>query len=334
MRRALALVLAVAAAMPLAQSGAAPVDPCLPRLLILSAFPGEIDLLLDATTDVDLVEVDERTFFAGKLGGNDVVLGLSGIGLVNAERTTRSALDVFQCGEETSIDGVVFSGVSGGITNIGDVTVPARWTTDDVDYYDVDAEMFAVAKAAAVNAELTDHVPLGDVACVGIDPSTVQLIHMPNQPVVHFYPAEEGDDPGIGKSADPFGGRAFPCIPFGGDVFGCNPCRSPAGPQAPDVQRFLRDAIPFVDPEFFLSYFESPPPATTDYHAEDMETAAVAKVATEFGIPFIGFRSLSDGLGDPLNLPGFPVQFFVYRQLAADNAARMTLAFLEAWSAI
>jgi hypothetical protein len=45
-------------------------------------------------------------------------------------------------------------------------------------------------------------------------------------------------------------------------------------------------------------------------------------------VPFIGFRAVSDGGGDPLHLPGFPVQFFYYRQLAADNAARVTLAFL------
>ncbi|MCA1833262.1 MAG: hypothetical protein LC750_11155 [Actinobacteria bacterium] len=64
----------------------------------------------------------------------------------------------------------------------------------------------------------------------------------------------------------------------------------------------------------------------------DMETAAVAQVANANTIPFIAFRALSDGLGDPLHLPGFPFQFFYYRQLAADNAAEMTLAFLQAWS--
>jgi nucleoside phosphorylase len=305
--------------------GEAAVDPCAPRLLILSAFPGEIDLLLQATDVTDVVEVDGRSFFAGTLAGNDVVMGLSGIGLANAERTTRSAFDVFACDDETTISGVVFSGVSGGRTNIGDVSVPTRWTIDDQTWFDVDPTMFAAAQAAAPNAVLTDHVPIGDLACVGLDPALVRTVRMPNQPVITFG--------GDGKSADPFNGRSFPCIPFGGDVFGCNPCRSPAGPEAPDVQRFIEDAIPFIDPEFFTSYFESPPPATTEYHAEDMETAAVALVATEHAIPFIAFRSLSDGLGDPLHLPGFPVQFFVYRQIAADNAAAVTIAFLEEWAA-
>ncbi|MCU1427209.1 MAG: hypothetical protein JWL83_1209, partial [Actinomycetia bacterium] len=38
----------------------------------------------------------------------------------------------------------------------------------------------------------------------------------------------------------------------------------------------------------------------------------------------------SDGRGDPLNLPGFPWQFFAYRQLAGNNAAAVTIAFLKA----
>ena len=63
-----------------------------------------------------------------------------------------------------------------------------------------------------------------------------------------------------------------------------------------------------------------------------METAAVARVAAEKHVPFIGFRALSDGLGDPLMLPGFPAQFFVYRQYAAENAAAVELAFLSSWA--
>jgi len=30
-------------------------------------------------------------------------------------------------------------------------------------------------------------------------------------------------------------------------------------------------------------------------------------------------------------LPGFPAQFFVYTQIAANNAAKMTLAFVDAY---
>ena len=100
---------------------------------------------------------------------------------------------------------------------------------------------------------------------------------------------------GRGVSADPFGGNAFTCMPGGGPIFGCD-----VASNSPD--------------------------------ATDMETAAVARVAHDAGVPFLGFRGVSDGNGDPLGLPGFPAQFLTYYQLAADNAAAATIAFLEAWS--
>jgi nucleoside phosphorylase len=73
--------------------------------------------------------------------------------------------------------------------------------------------------------------------------------------------------------------------------------------------------------------------STLPVDAADEETAAVLKVARARGVPFLGFRGVSDGAGDPLGLPGFPVQFVVYRQLAADNAAAAVIGFLKAWPA-
>ena len=62
----------------------------------------------------------------------------------------------------------------------------------------------------------------------------------------------------------------------------------------------------------------------------------MAKLAAENQIPFLAFRAVSDGGGDPLvasALIGFPVQFLVYQQLAADNAGGVAIEFLERWSA-
>ena len=98
------------------------------------------------------------------------------------------------------------------------------------------------------------------------------------------------------------------------------------------MERFAKGVVPFLDPNFFLSYFQSPSPSG-HYAAQDMETAAVARVAARHGAPFLAFRAASDGGGDPLMLPGFPFQFFFYKQLAADNAAATALAFLRAWGA-
>ena len=325
MRRFLAFALAAAlVAGPTAAVSGRPVT-CPARLLILSAFPGEIDKLLFETTVIDSEVVDGHTFYIGTLRGNAVVLALTGIGLVNAEDTARTALSTFRCGSRTAFSGIVFSGVAGGKSFIGDVTVPSRWTLDDgKTWYPTDGRMFSVARAVIERegVALADRTPLGDLACVGIDPDLVSTVTMPQAPQILLG--------GDGKSADPFGGRAFPCIPGGGDVFGCQPCRAPL--QVPDVARFVEGAAPFVDPDFFLGYFEMPTPSTTEWVAEDMETAAVARVAAEQRIPFLAFRAMSDGQGDPLMLPGFPFQFFFYRQLAADNAATVALAVLQAWA--
>jgi hypothetical protein len=135
---------------------------------------------------------------------------------------------------------------------------------------------------------------------------------------------------GAGETTDPFSGRALPCVPGGGDVFGCEPCAVQATATR-DAQHFAGGAAPFVDPAFFAGYFSSSSSGAGKYVAEDEETAAVADVAAARQVPFVGFRAVSDGGGDPLGLPGFPVQFFYYRQLAADNAASVTLAFLAAY---
>jgi nucleoside phosphorylase len=87
-----------------------------------------------------------------------------------------------------------------------------------------------------------------------------------------------------------------------------------------------------IDPRFFSGYMSASGSESARYVVEDEETAAVDAVATSHQVPFLGFRAVSDGGGDPLHLPGFPAEFFYYRQLAADNAALTTLAFLSAWS--
>jgi nucleoside phosphorylase len=330
MRRILpvALAILVLSGLPMAAAHAGGTS-CHARLLVLSAVPGEIDGLI---TNADLrpdetAHVDGHTFFVGTLEKNEVVLALTGVGLVNATETARTAFNHFRCGSGTAFTGMVFSGTSGGKSYIGDVGVPSRWTGDDgKTWVHTDPRMLATARkvARSGSVQLSSDVPAGDPACVGVDPSLVPTMHLERAPRIYVG--------GDGKSADPFGGRRFPCFPGGGDVFGCEPCRAPSH-ETPDVQRFATGIVPFIDPDFFFSYFQAPPPADTSYRAEDMETAAAARVAADNGVPFIAFRAQSDGKGDPLMLPGFPFQFFYYRQLAADNAAATTRAFLLAWAA-
>jgi hypothetical protein len=267
--------------------------------------------------------VDGRDYAVGRLRGHDVVLALTGIGPVNARRNTLRALALLRCGDGAGIDAVVFSGVAGG-DEIGNVTVPARWTSDHGKHFvGVDARMLAVARRIARgHVALERTAPAGDPACAcAVPPDTVPTVAVTTVPRI-----EVG---GAGDTTDPFSGRALACIPGGGDVFGCEPCAL-QGDHAQQARTFLPSALPFANPSFFTGYFSSTA-SNGHYVAEDEETAVVDAVATAAHLPFIGFRAVSDGGGDPLHLPGFPFQFFVYRQISADNAARATLAFLSAW---
>jgi hypothetical protein len=219
----------------------------------------------------------------------------------------------------------VFSGVAGSRGNIGDVAVPRRWTSDNGKHWlPVDAKMLRVARTlSASRLKLASDIPVGDAACAcpGVDAPTP--VHLPNPPALLMG--------GDGTTSDPFGGRAVPCVPGGGDIAGCEPCITAQG-IASNAATFAGKAAPLLDPGFFQALFTPPAPTTDTADAQDEETAAVLQVATRHRVPFLGVRSASDGKGDPLNLPGFPVQFATYRQLAGNNAATVTVAFLKAWA--
>jgi hypothetical protein len=304
--------------------GAAKGSSCVRRTLILSAMPIEIGPIYAKTRVEKTVTADGHDFFVGTLQSHDVVLSLTGIGPVNAAHRAEQALKLFACNGRPGFDGIVFSGVAGGDW-IGNVTVPVRWTLDKgKTFIPVDKRMLAAARTvAASHVALEQQAPAGDPACgCVVSPQAVGTVSVTHKPTI-----EVG---GNGETTDPFSGRALPCAPGGGDVAGCEPCAL-QGDHATQGQQFATGVAPFVDPSFFTGYGASTAPGKGHYVAEDEETAAVATAAAHARVPFLGFRAVSDGGGDPLGLPGFPVQFFYYRQLAADNAATVTLAFLTKW---
>jgi adenosylhomocysteine nucleosidase len=217
-----------------------------------------------------------------------VILGLTGIGLVNAMQTTDSVIRGF------TPAAIVMSAVAGSPHRIGDVVVPAQWREQSGgDSFPVNPALLALVRrgAAVLPAPLHNCTP---VPPASPDATTVCL---PYDPVVVFAQ--------LGESADPFNGQPVRCAPGGGEIFGCEL------PAAPTVR-----------------FRAHPTTAATDAEAQDMETAAVAGVATGQHVPFIAMRAVSDGAGDPLGDRGFPAQFFDYYRLAAENAALVTRGFL------
>lgn len=279
------------------------------RTLVLTAFPAEADAVLArARLDADpIVVVDGRHFYLGMLGGKKVIVAMTGIGMKNAGDTTEAAL---VHSPFAAIDAVVFTGVAGGFgrTRIGDVAVPGRWSADRGDTWrDVDPHMLEAAGELDVELEST---------------GGRKSIDLHREPELHVG--------GDGFSDDYNRGTAFPSIPFGGAVFGPQPLR------APDFSplftgNFFRAVGPFVFRGVIGNITGFLTAASAPVDAVDQETAAAQKVADTHGVPFLGIRGMSDGPGDPLNLPGFPFAFFFYKQIAAGNAAIVTEALLQTW---
>jgi nucleoside phosphorylase len=318
LRSALLAAALLAGALPAGASLAAGPS-CDHRVLVLSAMPLELNpLVAQAALDPRrTVHVDDRTFYVGRLAGLDVVLALTGIGPVNATRTATTAFERFRC----PFAAAVFSGVAGSSAFIGDVVVPQRWTADGGRSWVASSPgMYAVARRLR-GVPLSQDVPVGDAACLCAGPDPATPVHLPQRPQLRVG--------GSGETSDPFGGHPAPCVWGGGDVAGCEPCLA-TGDAGRDTAAFAGSAPGF--PQLVQGLLQPPPTTTTTAAAQDEETGAVAVVARRYGVPFLGVRGVSDGRGDPLGLPGFPFQFAVYRQLAGNNAAAVTTAFLRAWA--
>ena len=276
-------------------------------MLVLAAMPLELEPLLRAVPHEGRTTVDLRTFYVGRLDGREVVLAMTGIGMENARITAEVAY------AHHGAMPTLFCGVGGSVHRIGDVAVPASWTGDGgTTWHDVASDLLAHAERLAV--DLASKTPVGDGPFAHDEVRPGDVVALAHQPTLHVG--------GRGTSSDPFGGAAIPCIPGGGDVMGCAPTLD--GEEPPDashVKQLLEAA--------FEHAVEPLAPTTDTYEAQDMETAAVAAVAGDHGVPFLGVRGVSDGPGDPLGLPGFPAQFFAYRHLAAENAAAVTVALLR-----
>jgi len=299
---------------------------CEQRILVLSAFPAESDAVLSHTTldPNPVVVADRKHFYLGTISGKKVIVAMTGIGLVNATNTSETAFARFTCASSIAIGAVLFSGVAGGGSRpkIGDVAIPAQWTLHNgATFHPVDPGMLATAQTLSVTLESTNTA--GNDNCLCKNAPIVRLNDLGRQPQLVVG--------GDGGSSDNNNGTAFPCIPNGGDVFGCQPCT------APDRSLLytgnFREAVgPWLMKGLVgnLNLTQQNPA----FDAQDNETAAAQAVADAHGVPFLGIRGISDGQGDPLHLPPFPVSFFYYKQLAAVNAAHAAAAFLQSWAGI
>lgn len=274
-----------------------------PRIAVVSAFQPELTLLLGRVEQPKKHTVNGVEFTTGTLQGKPVVLFLSGISMTNAAMNTQLVLDRFQ------VSHLVVSGIAGGVNpglNIGDVTVARQWGQY--------LEVLAARETAPGRYKA---------------PVWMDDVKLPNYGMLHPRPVEvrsagrTGMEKKFWFDADPALLEVASRIQ-GVELLKCDAaakCLSHAPKLVLGGTGVSGPA--FVDNAAFREYTFR----TFQANVLDMETAAMAHVAYSNGVPYIAFRSLSDlaGGGEGENEIG---TFF---KIAADNSARVLLAFLAAW---
>jgi len=275
-----------------------------PRLAVVSAFAPELQVLL-AETDVEETHiVHGRTFTLGELAGNDVVLFLSGVSMVNATLTTQMALDTF------NVTGVVFSGIAGGVNpnlSVGDVTVPARWGQ-------YQEQFFARATLSGWDYGWHD-MPFGNYGMMV--PQNVEVTSGRGEPDAveprFWFPVDGAMLVTARRAARNV--ELTRCTPEG-VCLGTEPKVVVGGNGV--------SGSTFVDNARYRTWVWE----TFTAQALDMETAAVAHVAYVNEVPYLAFRSLSDLAGGG---PG-ENEINTFLELASANSAALVMEFLTLWS--
>ena len=297
------LFAALGAALPAllpAQSHAQMMDET-PRIAVMSAFAPEWGMLKDAVEGAQTHKLNGNSFITGTLAGQDVVLFLSGISMVNAAMTTQLALDHF------AIDSIVFSGIAGGVDpslNIGDVVVAGQWMQYLEGVFGRETgEGYAIPPFMS-----SDYANYGMIF---------------TGPVGVTSAAHETPEDKYWFESDPALLAVAQTLAQDFDLTGCNSdnaCLSE--PPKVVVGGNGVSGMTFMDNADFRGFVYD----TFDAQVVDMESAAVAHVAYANDVPFIAFRSLSDlaGGGEGENEMG---TFF---SLAAANSAALVTAFLGA----
>ncbi|HEX2554480.1 MAG TPA: 5'-methylthioadenosine/S-adenosylhomocysteine nucleosidase [Microvirga sp.] len=294
----IAACLALALTLPAAAQGL--LDPK-PRIAVVTAFEPELRQTL-AQVQVEAAHtVNGVTFTTGTLGGRSVVVFMSGVSMVNAAMTTQLALDRF------TVTRIVVSGIAGGVDpalRIGDVVVAERWGQ----YLEA---VFARETAEGLRPPSFAKREFPPFGMAFPQPVRVRSAGAPQGESRFWFEA----DPDLVAAARALAGA----VPL-------DRCTA-SGPCLQNAPRLVVggngvSGSAFVDNAAFRDYTHRTFQATV----LDMETAAIAMVAHANGRPFIAFRSLSDLAGGG---PG-ENEMKTFLDLAADNSARVVVAFLRA----
>lgn len=275
-----------------------------PRVAIISAFGAELDAFKSNAQIESTVVVNGRNVYVGKFGGHEVIMTLSGGSMVNAAMSTQAILDRFK------ITKIVFSGIAGGVNpslNVGDVVVPSKWA-------EYQENLFARETSPGVFTPPSWFTPIFPNFGM-MFPQKVYITSVLGQvdkEVATTWFKADHNMVAIARSVaskvkldkctpDNTCLTVSPKVKVGGNGV--------AGPT-------------FVDNAAYREYVWN----TWQADALDMESAALAHVATVNAVPFVVFRSLSDLAGGG---PG-ENEIGIFFGLAAGNSAKVMTAFMNA----
>ena len=287
----------------LASYAASPPFDRVPRIAIISAFQPELTTLLANVERPRKFTANGVEFTTGKLRGKPVVLFLSGISMVNAAMNTQLVLERF------NVTHIVFSGIAGGVNpalNIGDVVVAERWGQ----YLEILAAREEAPGKFAPPAWMKG-APFANYGMMFPQNVGVRSRGHTGQEKKFWFEA----DAKLLAVARNLGDVAL------ADCDEKKVCLTSKPKLVVGGNGVSGQA--FVDNAAFREYTFK----TFDANVLDMETSALAMVAYANGVPYIAFRSLSDlaGGGKGEN------EIDTFFKLAADNSAKVLLAFLAAW---
>jgi len=297
------LVAALAAMLVLAGCASAPAaEPA--RIAVISAFEPELALLLSRVDQPRKQVINGVQFTTGTLQGKPVVLFESGISMTNAAMNTQLVLDRFH------VSHILVSGIAGGVNpalHVGDVTVAQRWGQ----YLEVVMARQTAPGQYNVPAWREDAKEFAPFGMMFTRPVKVRSAGHEEGERKFWFEA----DPALLKMAQSLGSLRLDTCDAQKNCLAHTP-QIVVGGNGVSGQAFV-DNKAFRE-HTFKNY---------DANVLDMETAGIAMVAYANGVPMIAFRSLSDlaGGGEGEN------EMRTFFRIAADNSARVLLAFLAAW---
>lgn len=304
---------------------------CTARLGIMAAFGQEADLLLTTLKDKQEHRINGKVFTTGTLQGTPVVIVLSGVSMTNAVMTTQMMINHF------NLKGLVFSGIAGGVNpdlHVGDVVIARQWAAPGETYLSngngIPAPCGTPGDLACLGLKLIpDAPPYGD----GLFLRETNVINANNYQQAALTDNVSGSVIAYGEMKSDF--------PVDDSMWTiANNIQAATQPQ---LEAICATNSSCYQPKIILGQRGisfSAFLANADYRQYlyktlaadciDMETAGVAQTAYANLLPFIAFRSLSDLAGadyDP------NVGAFFASGVAQRNAAKLTIAFVAAWSA-